>query len=289
MREVVERFLACLKDRRRYSGNTVSAYRNDLMQLIHFLSGREVTDWRSVGKRDLVAFALDLQERGYAQSTVARKLASIRSFCHYLTQSGHVPQDPTDGLDSPQVARRTPKTLSDREVALLLELPARSQTPKGLRDRAILELLYATGMRVSELTALNAGDVDLDRGKVKCGAGTSSERVVPINRDALRALRTYLEQGREELVQTPDERALFVNHRGERLSRQGLWLVIKHYVRELGLGDNVTPHTLRHSAAAHKLRRGANLSEVQQLLGHSSPSSTQVYARIARGSQSSER
>ena len=147
---------------------------------------------------------------------------------------------------------------------------------------SLLELLYATGMRVSEVTALDLNDIDLSAGTVSCGGPGQSHRVVSLDQQALGALKTYIEKGRDVLAPTAGEEALFVNHRGERLSRQGLWLVIKNYVKELGLGDNVTPHTLRHSAATHKLSHGANVAEVQHLLGHANPSSTQVYVRLAR-------
>ena len=278
----VEQFLSHLTEAKHYSDNTVSAYRNDLTQFREFLQNQDLANWPRLRQQDILAFGLDLKERGYAQSTLARKLASVRSFCHYLAKSGLLPQDPADGLNSPQVARKTPRTLTDKEVSLLLELPSRMRTPKGLRDRAILELLYATGMRASEVTALDLDDVNFSGGTVNCGERPSSQRTVSLSQHALEAIRVYVEQGREHLVTSPEQRALFVNHRGERLSRQGLWLIIKSYVKALGLGDNVTPHTLRHSAAAHKLSHGANVTEVQHLLGHANPSSTQVYVRIAR-------
>ncbi len=289
MEKGIERFLVYLKEKKKYSDNTISAYRSDLTQLSEYLAARHVTDWRRLTKPDIVGFWTDMKvNRRHQESTIARKLASVRSFCHYLVSSGVLPQDPSDGLDSPQVARRTPRTLSDNEVTNLIELPSRNPKPKGLRDRAILELLYATGMRVSELTSLNLEHVDLRKGTVRCGSRPNTEREVSLSASAREALADYLELGRGELVSAEKERALFLNHRGERLSRQGLWLVIKDYAGQLGLTGNITPHTLRHSAAASRLRRGANLTEVQQLLGHASPTSTQVYARIARAIQDRE-
>ncbi|NLT41673.1 MAG: tyrosine-type recombinase/integrase [Anaerolineae bacterium] len=286
MEKGIERFLVYLKENKKYSENTISAYRSDLTQLSHYLASREVSDWRRLTKPDIVGFWTDMRvNRRHQASTIARKLASVRSFCHYLVSAGVLPQDPSDGLDSPQVARRTPRTLSDHEVTHLIELPGRNPKPKGLRDRAILELLYATGMRVSELTAMDLDDVDMRAGSVRCGSRPATQRVVTLPGSAREALADYLELGRGEMVQAEAEKALFVNHRGERLSRQGLWLVIKDYASQLGLKGNITPHTLRHSAAASKLRRGANLAEVQHLLGHASPTSTQVYARIARAIQ----
>lgn len=289
MEKRIERFLDYLKESKKCSDNTISAYRSDLTQLSQYLATRQMTDWRRLTKSDIVGFWTDMRvNRQHQESTIARKLASVRSFCHYLVKAGVLAQDPSEGLDSPQVARRTPLTLSDHEVTHLIELPGRNPKPKGLRDRAILELLYSTGMRVSELTALNLSDIDMRAGTVRCGSRQATRRVVSLSGSANDALSDYLELGRAEMVQGDQESALFVNHRGERLSRQGLWLVIKDYASQLGLKENVTPHTLRHSAAAAKLRRGANLSEVQHLLGHASPTSTQVYARIARSNKDHE-
>jgi len=285
MDSAIEQFLSHLSGDKGYSENTVSAYRNDLTQFMQFLQRSDVGRWPRLRQQDILAYGLHLREREYKQSTLARKLASVRSFSHFLKDAGVVTDDPAEGLDSPQVARRTPRTLSDKEVALLLELPGRTPTAKGLRDRAILELLYATGMRVSEVTSLDLDDADSVSGSIICGRSTPAQRAIPLNPHAMEALRAYLDFGREELVTAAGQTALFVNHRGERLSRQGLWLVIKHYVKELGLGDNVTPHTLRHSAAAHRLSLGANITEVQHLLGHANPSSTQIYLRIARASR----
>ncbi|MHB0876945.1 MAG: tyrosine-type recombinase/integrase [Anaerolineae bacterium] len=278
----IEGFLLHLKDEKHYSENTLSAYRNDLTQFMQLLQKQGTTSWRQLRQADIVAFGVDAKERGYAQSTLARKLASVRSFCHFLASHSVLAQDPATGLDSPQVARKLPRTLSDLEIGLLLELPSRTQSAKGLRDRSLLEMLYATGMRVSEVTALDLGDIDFATGTVACGGKGSSRRVVSLTPRCLSALRAYVDSGREALLSTIEETALFVNHRGERLSRQGLWLVIKGYVKELGLDGNVTPHTLRHSAATDKLSHGANVSEVQHLLGHANPSSTQVYVRLAR-------
>ncbi len=284
MEKWIEEFLDHIRDRKEYSENTIAAYRIDLTQLREYLAEKGLVTWRRLGKQEILGFGNWLQDRDkqYASSTVARKIASVRSFCHYLASSGLLDQDPTEGLGSPTVQRTAPDTLDDREMAMLIELPSRSQTSKGQRDRAILELLYSTGMRVSELTALNLPDLDLNAGTVRCGVRAATERVVPLGRAAREAVETYIGHSREELLESSREKALFVNHRGERLSRQGLWLIIKQYANQLDIDVNITPHTLRHSAAAHKLRRGANLTEVQHLLGHASSNSTQVYARLAR-------
>lgn len=283
MESGIEQFLKYLKKTKHYSDNTISAYQSDLAQFAEFLRARGVTSWSRLTTEHITAFWTDLRvSRSLRESTVARKLASVRSFSHHLVRVGTLQADPTETLSSPQVTRRTPRTLSDHEVSTLIQLPARNPKPKGLRDRAILELLYSTGMRVSELTALDLADVDLGTGTVTCGERSTNLRTISMSSTAREAMSAYLESGRGHMVGSETEKALFVNHRGERLSRQGLWLVIKEYADQLGLEGNVTPHTLRHSAAAHRIRRGANLSDVQRLLGHSSPTSTQVYARIAR-------
>jgi len=289
MQSYIERFLADLKNRKRYADNTIAAYRNDLHQFMDYVTQSQISDWSSMNKQDLVGFQLYLRgaHKEYAASTLARKLACVRSFCHYLASSGLLAQDPAEGLDSPHVERPTPRTLTSDEVSQLLQLPGTSQSSKGRRDRAILELLYATGMRVSELTALDVSDVNLSTGTVRCG-GRTSQRTLSLGYNATQALRDYLEQARAQMINSPEQKALFVNHRGERLSRQGLWLVIKGYVKHLGLDESITPHTLRHSAAAHRLSGGAHLAEVQRLLGHASPTSTQVYARLARAAKAED-
>jgi len=288
MQDKIADFLRHLKTAKGYSDNTIAAYRNDLTQFMSHRRSHGTTRWEGLSKKDIVAFELHLKERNYADSTVARKVASIRSFCHYLASIGLLPQDPATDLDSPQIERRTPKTLTPEEVRALLELPASLPTAKGLRDRALLELLYATGMRVSELIALNLEHIDLTEGTIQCGCDTPSKRRIRIPRETVETLRNYVEQARPRMADPSCQEALFVNQRGNRLSRQGLWLIVKAYVKRLGLGDDVTPHTLRHTAAAHRLKRGARLKEVQQLLGHSSSSSTQVYARLARLSSNRE-
>lgn len=278
----IEGFLVHLKNVKHYSDNTLSAYRNDLRQFMQLLQRQGITSWGQLRQADILAFGVHAKERGYAQSTLARKLASVRSFSHYLAQEKVLSQDPADGLDSPQVVRKTPRTLTDAEIESLLELASRSQSARSLRDRGLLEVFYATGMRVSEVAALNLRDVDFAAGTVTCGMRGQARRVVGLTQRCLSALRAYVESGRQPMLASPSEQALFVNHRGERLSRQGIWLVIKGYVRQLGLGDSVTAHTLRHSAAADKLSHGANIAEVQQILGHANPSSTLVYVRLAR-------
>ena len=208
----------------------------------------------------------------------------MKSFCGFLVRSGAVEENPAEELDSPKVKKQLPTTLSPDEVEKLLALPGQGpSTPKALRDTALLEVLYATGMRVSEVAGLTLDDLDLSAGTIRCVGKGDKERVMPLYAEACQALSAYLEKGRPALCGShTDERTLFLNPRGEKLTRQGLWLIIKAYPRQLGLEDRVTPHTLRHSFATHMLNGGAGLREVQKLLGHANISTTQVYTHITR-------
>jgi integrase/recombinase XerD len=197
-----------------------------------------------------------------------------------MLDTGRLQDDPTATLDSPRVQKRLPKILSSQQVDRLLNKPIQMTDPKALRDKAFLELLYATGMRVSELVALNVQDVQLDTHKVHCVSRANRHRTLPLSERASEAIRLYLERGRDTLVRDDEENALFLNHRGKRLTRQGLWLIIKGHVQEAGLDSNVTPHTLRHSFATHMLDDGANLRDVQRLLGHANISTTQIYTEM---------
>jgi integrase/recombinase XerD len=218
---------------------------------------------------------------------VARKVAAIKSFFHYLMAEKAIHDDPTATLDSPKVKKRLPKAISRDEIERLLAAPAQGMAVKSQRDHALLELLYASGMRVTELVSLDVSDVNLVSGSVRVRGKklASKERIIPVGDRALDALREYLNRGRMQLVRDPEERALFLNHRGQRLTRQGLWLIIKHYVDEVGISAEVTPHTLRHSFAAHKLSQGKSLQDIQKLLGHANISTTQVYQHIGQDTE----
>ncbi|MEN6479805.1 MAG: site-specific tyrosine recombinase XerD [Anaerolineales bacterium] len=284
MREQIEAFLASLREEKGYSNNTIVAYRNDLGQFADYLSnGAGVAVWERVGNNHLDRYVDSLRnEHQYASATVARKVAAAKSFFRYLVSQGIIGQDPSANLDSPKVQKYLPTSISESEVERLLHAPTDNQSPRGQRDCALLELLYATGMRVSEVVALDIADVDLDKGAVHCAtkSGKHRERMIPIYRRAEEALRLYLAKGRNVLTKSDDEPALFLNHRGNRLTRQGLWLIIKHYVEEAGIKTPVTPHTLRHSFATHLLHGGADVREVQGLLGHANISTTQVYTQV---------
>jgi integrase/recombinase XerD len=280
MDEQVERFLQHLAEQRGLSSNTTAAYRTDLDQFREFLAERGLTDWQAVGHDDILAFLLFLRERRYANSTVARRTAAVKSFYAFLTTEGQVPTDPTEQIDSPKVDRYLPKSLTPTQVDELLELPLRDPTPERLRDKAMLELLYATGMRVSELVALNTRDLNMESDSVRCVGKGGRERILPISGSAVTSLEEYLDIARAQLARGAQKtEALFLNHRGKRLTRQGFWLILKGYAEELGIHD-LTPHTLRHSFAAHMISGGADIRSVQALLGHASISTTQIYTQL---------
>ena len=292
----IQEFLSFLATEKGFSNNTLVAYQNDLRQFYDFLlqpDGHpdwppvEAKDgqltWSSVNKAQIIAFVLHTKEKEYAPATVARKIAAIRSFFHFLLAEGLVKDDPTATLDSPKVGKNLPKPISVDEVTLLLSQPsAGTVTPESLRDTAMMGLLYATGMRVSELVALDMNDINLPAGYVRCIGKGAKERIIPIAPSQIAVLRRYLDEGRPKLVHTPDESALFLNHRGNRLTRQGFWLILKEYARQAGISKNVTPHTLRHSFATHMLNNGADLRTVQELLGHANIATTQVYTQLTK-------
>lgn len=309
MQRDVERFLQVLETERGFSVNTIFAYRNDLTQFLAFLRGESVDErgressegaaggiattaqflphvqqWNQLTDQELTSYLLYLRSRKYASSTVARKMAAIKSFFNFLISEGQLRGDPGARMTSPKVDKYTPRSISPSEVERLLEQPgkdgdASARRPETSRDRAMLETLYSTGMRVSELVALDCEDVNLPERHMQCAGRTVRQRTVPLRDSAVEAIDHYLFKARPMLV-LREESALFLNHRGNRLTRQGFWLILKSYANKAEIAD-ITPHTLRHTFATHALRRGADLREVQQLLGHVSISTTQVYRRMA--------
>ena len=286
MRDGIHNFLNHLSMEKGFSGNTVEAYRNDLYQLADFVSanassGGSKPQWSGVDRNLLINYILDLKERNYAPATVARKVAAVKSFFDFLLADGVLRSDPTENITSPKVGKSLPKPLSPSEVEALLAEPAKRTTPEGRRDMAMMELLYAGGMRVSELIALDVNDVNLEAEFVRCFGKGSKERVIPIHQKAVEAVKEYIDGGRTEMLGKKEgEAALFLNRRGERLTRQGFWLILKGYARAAGITKPVTPHTLRHSFATHVLSGGADLRAVQELLGHANISSTQIYTHL---------
>lgn len=280
MEELIVKFLDFLEKDKKLSLNTLQSYKRDIEQFITYLKEMKINSITSINKTTVIAYLLHLQKKGRATSTISRNLASIRSFCQYLTKNNVIKQDPTEQLESPKVEKKLPQILSTKEVELLLEQP-KCDDLKGYRDKAMLELLYATGIRVSELICLDVDDVYTDMGFIRCTKG-SKERMVPIGSVSINALNEYLSKSRKLLIQKKDEKALFVNVNGKRLTRQGFWKIIKQYKNQAKINKDITPHTLRHSFAAHLLENGADLRSIQEMLGHSDISSTQIYAQIAK-------
>ena len=287
MQEEVQRYLLSLDIEAEASENTIAAYRNDLSQLLTFLlryktvEGKRLSGWDQVTSEIVQEYVFQLRERDYASSTVARKVAAVKSFFDYMYTHSIIENDPTALLESPKVKKHVPHTISHDDVERLLAAPKQYTTAQAMRDSALIETLYATGMRVTELVNLNVADLDLEAGQLICGANDRRRRIARLDSTVQAAMRLYMAKGRPALVVRPSESALFLNHRGQRLTRQGLWLIIKRYVSEVGITEPVTPHTLRHSFATHLLSTGAGLREVQKRLGHASLSTTQVYRQVS--------
>lgn len=278
MNTYVKEYTSFMTDIRHKSLNTVESYKRDVTQYISYLDGTGVTDISSTTKTTVLSYLLYLQKEGRAISTVSRTLASLRSYYLFMMQNGVVKSNPTSNLEAPHVEKKIPKILSGEEVELLLEQPKNCDN-KGIRDKAMLELLYATGIRVSELINLDVSDVNVPMSFVRCKGG-KKERIIPMGHQAKDALENYINNVRKYMVKDENETALFVNCSGARLSRQGFWKLIKYYQHIAGIETDITPHTLRHSFAAHLLENGADLHSIQEMMGHADISSTQVYSRM---------
>ncbi len=264
--------------------NSLDAYRRDLVRYSVFLRARGIVDAHDVTEELVFEFVRSLSSGGLAASSVARAVAAVRSLHRFASIEGFVARDPTSSVEAPRVPDAIPRALHEPEVVRLLDSPE-GEEPVALRDRAMLELLYGTGMRISELTGLDVGACTLEAGLVRVMGKGSKERVVPMGRLAIRALEAWLADGRpalapERVARRGDAEAVFLNQRGGRLTRQGAWLVVEGHARRVGLAEKVWPHVLRHSCATHMLERGADLRVVQELLGHARISTTQRYTRI---------
>jgi integrase/recombinase XerD len=281
MKTTVAQFMHHLKFERGYAANTLSAYEHDLEQFDAFLSASGVTTLVDLAPEELEDFVGFLQDKRYKSSTVARKVAAVRAFIKFLYAEGIAAPEFLDWLQQPKTERRLPKALSHDQVDRLIQATALEATPLALRDRAILEVLYATGMRASEIIQLQTKDVDTKTGQIRCYGKGSKERIVPLYADAIAALQHYATEGRPFILREANETTYFVNNLGQPLTRQGLYFLIRHYAEVANLGDWVTPHTLRHTFATHLLEGGAELREVQQLLGHESITSTQIYTEVS--------
>lgn len=280
MDEAIQEFVAALSSERRSSQNTLGAYRTDLRQLIDYLTRRGIERWRDVTPAMIADFVLHLRERQYATTSIARKVAALKSFFHHLAAINAIERDPSDGLQAPRVEKYLPHALQPEEVERLFDA-VKAADRAGQRDLAMLHTIYSTGMRVTELVSLDVAHLDLARGHVRCAGRNRKERVLPLSLPAQSALSAYVDGFRRELLRDASESALFLNHHGQRLTRQGFWLIIKSYARAAGIAD-ITPHTLRHSFALDRLGSGMDLREVQVLLGHANISTTHIYKQMRR-------
>ncbi len=271
-----ENYLAKVKQA---SGNTISSYMRDIRQFVDWLHQKEGGDILNATNKDVCDYLSFMQTQGKSGATASRSLASLKNFFSYAVSSGFLEKSPvSDGIHVERGEKKLPQILTGKEVELLLAQPVCSDA-KGYRDKAMLEVMYATGMRVSELVELNVEDVNLELSVVKCG-GEKKSRVIPLYPAALRALTDYIQEARPTLIVEPTESALFVNISGTRMSRQGFWKILKFYQAKAGIEKEITPHTLRHSFAVHLLENGADLGSLQELMGHSDISSTQMYAHM---------
>jgi len=276
MKEDIEAFLEYLATKKDCSQNTLAAYRNDLGQLIAYIEAERAKGIIKSSSELLKSYLLSLREKRYSPATVARKIASAKSFFKFMVDSGKLRENPTQNLVSPRVAKHVPRFLSPLEYHHLLAEPAKLSTPGAKRDIVMLELLYATGLRASELVSLNVKDIDLGRACVCCVHGGSKRRI-PFDHHINQLLRNFLKNDRLDLLYDEKEEALFLNRRGGRLTRQGFWQIVKNHASKAGLSTKITPHILRHSFATRKLQGGADLQSIQQALGHAYISSTKIY------------
>ncbi len=278
----VDAFLTFAVAEEGLAARSVEAYFHDLRDFARFGVRRGLRSPGEVTHAAVTVYLLGLRERGLAVTTVKRRAAAIRAFFRFLLRDGVIDQDPTLDLVSPRLPRRLPNVLSVDEVERVLAIPDLKR-PEGSRDRAMLEVMYGSGLRVSEVMGLDLGDVDLRAELVRAVGKGSKERLVPMGSEAVRAVRTYLQHGRPRLGRGRLSQALFLNHRGTRLTRQGCWKLLRQYARRAGITKSLTPHVLRHSFATHLLERGADLRAVQEMLGHAVITTTQVYTHLTRG------
>ena len=278
MEQQIVDFTDYLREEKKSSENTILSYGRDLRGFCRFMKESGVLDAAKVNRTNVMAYVYELQKQHKAGATVSRNIASIRSFFQYLLRSGYVGENPAADLELPKVEKKMPEILSLEKVELLLEQPA-GEEDKEVRDKAMLELLYATGIRVTELISLRVEDINLPLEYIHCGKETKS-RIIPIGAQAKYSLRKYMEKVRDHMILQPEENILFVNCNGRPMTRQGFWKIIKAYAKKAGIEEDITPHMLRHSFAAHLIENGADLRSVQEMLGHSDISTTQIYTKL---------
>lgn len=281
MKELIELFLNYLSAERGLSDNTLSAYKNDLSKFIKYLQKQNINNLSKTTREDISSYMWSEKKQGLSENSLSRNLAAIKVFCRFLLRERIISTDPTDMMESPKLWKRLPQTLSLREVESLLSAPNIKRN-QGLRDRAILEIMYATGMRVSEVTNLHIQDVNLDVGFVRCIGKGQKERIIPVGKRSVHFTSRYIDQVRPKLLKNRTGSALFLSRLGGRMSRQSIWKIIKGYAKMAKIKKAIRPHTLRHSFATHILQGGADLRAVQEMLGHSDISTTQIYTHIDR-------
>lgn len=279
MQKYLSSFLDYLTVERGLSVNTLVSYHNDLEQFLKHCREQEIPESRILTQSTITLYVLNLRRSGKAPATVSRHLASIRAFCRFLLEEEIIDNDPTSNFDSPRLKQRLPSVLTPEEIETLLNQPNTGK-PAGIRDKAMLELLYASGLRVSELIWLDVEHVNLYQGFVRCIGKGSKERIIPIGAMAIKSVSEYLARGRAKLTKGKPCKALFVNQHGRRLTRQGFWKILKKYAGSGSIGKVITPHTFRHSFATHLLENGADLRAVQEMLGHADITTTQIYTHL---------
>ena len=277
MERQLKYFFDFLENDKKLSDNTLQSYKRDLKQFKRYIEACEI-NYNHVKEEDIKDYIKELQEEGKKASSISRCIASIRSFYQFVLKRKKIKVDPTANIQSPKIEKRVPSVLTSKEVELLLDQP-KDVDLKGTRDKAMLEFAYATGMRVTDIISLNIDDVNLEEGYVTCKTG-NKQRTIPLGTMSLNALKEYVDDARDVLIKNDDEKALFVNVNGGRLTRQGFWKIIKYYKEQAHITKDITPHVLRHSFATHLLQNGADLKAIQTMLGHSDISSTQVYMQF---------
>lgn len=278
MEQAIEQFITYLHNVKKTSVNTELSYRRDLKKLFLFLRSKGLTDLVDVKKEDLEEYVASMKEQHFATATVSRNIASMKAFFHFLCQEKLIEKDISESLKAPKIEKKMPEILTTEEVVRLLEQPS-GDSPKEVRDKAMLELLYATGIRVTELITLKISEVNLPMSFIVC-RDAHKERAIPFGMAAKNALIKYLTEARDQMVEDKSSDILFANCSGSPMSRQGFWKLIKYYSKKAGITADITPHTLRHSFAAHLVENGADLRSVQEMLGHSDISTTQIYANM---------
>ena len=278
MEKEITTFITYLHNVKGTSKNTEMSYKRDLDKVCHFMAERGICEVSAVSSQDLGDYVKYLEDNKFAAATVSRNIASLKAFYHFMLQEGCVAEDLSEQLKAPKIEKKVPEIMSPEEVIRLLEQPT-GDTPKEIRDKAMLELLYATGIRVTELITLRISDVNMQLGVILCRDRTK-ERIIPFGAAARNALARYLEGTRDAMLENKTSDVLFANCSGQPMSRQGFWKLIKQYASRAGIVADITPHTLRHSFAAHLVENGADLRSVQEMLGHSDISTTQIYANM---------